>query len=450
MKKRGMRVGESQPLSRRSFLGAIGAGLAAPGTVANAMSGRKLKVAAVVTEFTYRSHAHVILENFVEPYLFNGKRAESGMEVAGLYIDQFPAGEMGREVARKYGIPIYPTIAGALTRGGNSLAVDAVLSIAEQGQYPLNAKAQREYPRKRFFDEIVAVFEASRRAVPVFNDKHLSYRWDWAAEMYDTARRLHFPLMAGSSVPLAERRPTMELASGQPFAGAVSIHGGPLEVYDFHGLELLQSVVEARRGGETGIASVRFLEGEALWDAARAGLWSLPLADAAMAAELGPGRPTLSELVRSAPFNAVPPHGLLVEYRDGFRATVLKVGSTGVRWNFACQVAGEPAPRATAFHVGPWKNRNLFKALCHAIQHFFRTGRTPYPLQRTLLTTGALDAAMDSRKAGGNPVPTPQLAISYQPVDFRAFRETGASWKVLAPDTPEPRGIDPTGGKLAS
>ncbi len=27
------------------------------------------KVAAIVTEFTYRSHAHVILENFLEPYL---------------------------------------------------------------------------------------------------------------------------------------------------------------------------------------------------------------------------------------------------------------------------------------------------------------------------------------------------------------------------------------------
>ena len=35
---------------------------------------RKLRVAAVVTEFTYRSHAHVILENFLEPYLFNGKK----------------------------------------------------------------------------------------------------------------------------------------------------------------------------------------------------------------------------------------------------------------------------------------------------------------------------------------------------------------------------------------
>ena len=35
----------------------------------------------MLTEFTYRSHAHVILENFLEPYYFNGKLTESGMDV---------------------------------------------------------------------------------------------------------------------------------------------------------------------------------------------------------------------------------------------------------------------------------------------------------------------------------------------------------------------------------
>src|SRR5262249_23275692 len=145
------------------------------------------------------------------PYYFNGKPTDPGAEVVSLYLDQVPAADMAREVARQFNIPIYPTIAEALCRGGTGLAVDAVLSIGEHGRYPVNAKGQREYPRKRFFDEIVKVFEASGRGVPVFNDKHLSYRWDWASAMYDTSRRLHFPLMSGSSVPLAQRRPPLEL-----------------------------------------------------------------------------------------------------------------------------------------------------------------------------------------------------------------------------------------------
>ncbi|MBX6315052.1 MAG: hypothetical protein IRY99_19380 [Isosphaeraceae bacterium] len=343
--------------------------------------------------------------------------------------------------AREYGIPIYPTIAEALRRGTDTLAVEAVLSIGEHGRYPVNAKGQREYPRKRFFDEIIAVFEASGRSAPVFNDKHLSYRWDWAKAMYDSAQRLGFALMAGSSVPLAERRPPLELPGGAMIREAVSIHGGPLEAYDFHGLEVLQSLVEARRGGEVGVTRVQFLDGEALWKAAAEGLWSPRLAEAAMAAELGPGQPPLRELLQTPKFRGSRPHGILVAYADGLQAIVLKIGESGTRWNFACRLDGDDQPRATSFYVGPWQNRNLFKALAHAIQTCFREKKAPYPVERTLLTTGVLDAAMESRFQGGKALKTPHLEIAYKPVDFRAMRELGATWKILTESTPEPKGL---------
>src|SRR6516225_2019944 len=202
----------ARDLGRREFLKASGLGAAAACVPAVSPAGdepsaRKLKAAAIVTAFTYRSHAHVILENFLEPYLFNGKRTDSRMDVVSLYVDQYPRRDMARDVARAYGIRISPTIAGALRNGGDRLAVDAVLSIGEHGRYPRNAKGQVEYPRKRFFDEIVAEFRRGGATAPVFNDKHLSYRADWAREMVETARKMGFALMASSSVPLAERRP---------------------------------------------------------------------------------------------------------------------------------------------------------------------------------------------------------------------------------------------------
>jgi hypothetical protein len=280
---------------------------------------------------------------------------------------------------------------------------------------------------------------------PLFNDKHLSYRWDWAKEMYDTARRLKIPLMAGSSVPLAERRPPLELPPGAKIETAVSIHGGPLEVYDFHALEVLESMVEARHGGESGVASVQFLTGPALWKAADAGAWSPRLADAALAAELGPGQPTLRELVRTPRFARPAIHGILVTYRDGLRAIVLKVARDSTRWDFACRIEGESEPRATRFHVGPWQNRNLFKALAHAIQVHFKDHRSPYPVERTLLTTGVLDAAMQSRFQKGQALETPDLAIAYEPLDFRAMREMGATWKIITDAVPEPKGLDTSG-----
>lgn len=429
-------------LSRRSLLTCAAGLTLAP--LSAAAAPKRPKVAAVFTEFTYRSHAHVILENFLHPYLFNGKWTDPGMDVVSFYADQLPDNDMARAASEQYKIPLYPTIAGALCRGGSELAVDAVLSIGEHGKYPVNSRGVREYPRKRFFDEIVAVFRKSGRAVPVFSDKHLSYRWDWAREMADTAREMKFPLMAGSSVPLAERRPPLELPRGAKIAEAVSIHGGGFESYDFHAFEVLQSMVESRRGGETGIKSVQWLGAEALWKAAEDGAWSTDLADAAMAAELGPGAPGVREYVQ-AQRGARSAFGTLVTYRDGLRAMVLKAGSSATRWNFACRLEGEKEPRATRFYVGPWNNRNLFKALSHAIQSHFREGRSPYPVERTLLVTGALVAEVDSKVNGGSPVETPHLDIRYRPRDFRAFREMGASWRIITEGTPEPKGIDPGG-----
>lgn len=409
-----------------------------------AETGDRPRIAAVITEFTYRSHAHVILENFLKPYLFNGQKTESGMDIVSMYVDQFPEGDMARAVSAEYHVPIFPAIAEALTVGGGELAVDGVLSIGEHGNYPHNEKGQHEYPRKRFFDEIAAVCRRSGRGVPVFNDKHLSYRWDWAREMYDVARELNMPLMAGSSVPLAQRRPPLELPADAPITAAVSIHAGGVESYDFHALEVLQSQLEFRRGGENGVDEVQFLSGAALWQAGQQGKWSIALAEAAMAAELGPGLPPLSELcTQTDRVGHGEPHGILIRYRDGLSAIALTVGGSATRWNFACQLAGEDQPRATAYYVGPWQNRNLFKALAHAIQTHFRQGRPPYPVERTLLTTGIVAAAMDSRYEQSRPVRTPHLAIAYPPQDFRAQREMGASWRIITEDMPEPKGIDP-------
>jgi hypothetical protein len=259
--------------------------------------------------------------------------------------------------------------------------------------------------------------------------------------MYDTARKLGIPLMAGSSVPLAERRPPLELAAGGALEEAVSIHGGGVESYDFHGLEVLQSFVESRKGGETGVASVQFVRGEALWRAAKERRWSLPLAEAALAAEFGKKVLDMRTLREG---KDAEPHGILLTYRDGFKATVLKVGRSSVRWNFAVKPAGAAA-RATRFYVGPWGNRNLFMALSHAIQDHFVQRRSPYPIERTLLTTGITEAAMRSRARDGAVVQTPHLHLAYEARDFQAMREDGASWKMMPPGTPETKGIAPIG-----
>src|SRR6188472_1891865 len=120
-------------LERRTFVAQTTAGFAALAAGRAFAAEEPLKIAAVFTEFRYRSHAHVILENFLEPLLFNGKWTDSGVKVVSFYGYQFPAKDMTKDVARDYKVPLYKSIAEALCLGGNELAVDAVLSIGEHG-----------------------------------------------------------------------------------------------------------------------------------------------------------------------------------------------------------------------------------------------------------------------------------------------------------------------------
>lgn len=433
-------------IHRRSCLGLLGCTALAAAAPRLAAAAARPKVAAVFTELRVRSHAFHILSNLMGPYLFRGQWTEPGVDVVAWYADQFPRGDMAKEASERLKVPLYKTIDEALCLGGQELAVDAVLLIGEHGRYPRSDLGQVMYPRKEFFDQIVKVIERSKRPVPIFNDKHLSYRWDWAKAMYDDAQRLGIPFMAGSSVPLAERRPAIEFPQGAVVEEAVSIHGGGVESYDFHALELMQSLIEARQGGETGISRVELLEGDACRQAYSAGRFSRELVDAAMQAERDAMFSRRNSPPAFPPEPFAPRHAVLVTYKDGTKGTALTVGNYGDRWTFACRLKGSEKPLATAFYSGPWGNWNLFCALSGAIAQFFKTRQSPYPVERTLLVSGALDAAMHSRHEGGRPIDTPHLEFSYQAKDFRAVRETGESWRVLTAQMPEPMVFQPGNG----
>lgn len=435
--------------SRRQWLQACGATFAASAAggspLLRAEPPKRPKVAVVFTELRLRSHAYNFLYNLLGPRLFRGEWIEPDVKVASFYADQFPANDMARDISAKYRIPLFETIDKALCLGGKHLAVDAVLVIGEHGDYPFNELGQHLYPRKEFFDQCVMVMQRSQRFVPLFNDKHLSYRWDLGKAMYDEARKLGIPLMAGSSVPLGSRHPNLQLPTGCEIEEAVVVHGGGMEVYGYHGLELLQSFVEQRRGGETGITRIQLLSGKGYEQARADGRWSRELADAAMNAERAgdfPRQPRKVPASSKANDKPTEDHAIIVTYKDGTRGTVLRLGSDSNRWNFACRLKGETKPQATAIYNGPWGNLNLFNALTNAIIHFVKTGKPPYPVERTLLAGGAIDAAMHSHHAGGQPLTTPQLEFAYPTVDFSAFRETGESWPLIK-DLPSPTSFSP-------
>jgi hypothetical protein len=82
---------------------------------------RRKKVAAIVTEYRWYSHADVICGRLLGGYSANNVWRGPRTHLVSLYRAQTPSNDMGRDVSARHGFRIYPTIREALTLGGPSL-----------------------------------------------------------------------------------------------------------------------------------------------------------------------------------------------------------------------------------------------------------------------------------------------------------------------------------------
>jgi hypothetical protein len=378
------------------------------------VEGRK-PLAVVATVYRPLSHAYHIANRFLFGYQRGAGLHVPRHYLASMYVDQMPENDLAGDLAGEFNVRVTRNVADALVVNGK-LAVDGVLLIAEHGNYPRNDKGQILYPRLELLEQVAEVFQRTGQSVPVFCDKHLSYTFAKASRMISRARALKFPLMAGSTLPVTWRRPELEPALETPFDEALVAAYGGIEVYGFHSLEALQVMLERRRGGESGVRGVTCLTGNDVWKAGDAGLWSWDLLRAAVrrseTANVGDLRRNVGTFgVGNMP--ATPATAFLVEYHDGTRGTVLLLNGHIQDFVFAGRVRGESIPQSCAFLLPPPPGARYFDGLVANIEKLLENGRTPYPVERTLLTTGVLDAAMESRKRRGERVETPELEVRY-------------------------------------
>jgi hypothetical protein len=392
-------------ISRRRFLQRAAGALAETGAPALLASARP-RIAVILTEYTPSSHADVWVTALLEGY-DNGQPRTPSLQIVSMYTDQVSVNDMSRAMAAKHGFEIVQTIPEALIMGTGQLAVDGVLLMAEHGKYPVNAKSQILYPRYEFYSQIMDVYRQSRKAVPLFCDKHLSYDWGKAKWMYDQSRALHFALMAGSSIPLTWRQPPLELDLGTPVEKAVVAAFGPKESYGFHALETLQCMVERRSGGETGIAAVQCVEGREVWKWTEHNHWSKHLLNAALE-RVENRKPKLPQE------NVSKPILFLVDYLDGLQAAVYLLNGYITDWAFAAQIQGRSDFASTKFWSRMKKPWSHATGLTYQMEQLYLTGRAAYPVERTLLTTGVLAALMDSSYQRNRRLETPHLKLSYR------------------------------------
>ena len=413
--------------SRREFLTTVAAGLSCaasglPALAAPAAQSPK-RLAIVTTEWRSHSHAWHMAERFLNGYPVKGRWHRPPLEVVSAYVDQTPEKDLSRDRAKEFGFTIYPTVAEALRCGGKQLAVDAVLLIGEHGNYPKNELGQTQYPRYELFKQITDVYRADGRAVPVFNDKHLSWKWEWAQEMVAISRELKFPFLAGSSLPVTWRMPAVEMPSGADVQEVMSVAMGGVDSYDFHALEVIQCMAERRRGGETGVKAVQALRGDAVWAAMEKPTWAAGGWDPTLFAACLARSHTLAQPPNGSHRYPTPaqmrafvkdPVAYRIEYVDGLRATMFLLNGLVGDFTFAARLRGQAEPLSTLFHLPPTPNVVYSAALMAQAERMFVTGKAPYPIERTLLTSGILAAALQSRGADGQRLATPHLAVKYQ------------------------------------
>jgi sugar lactone lactonase YvrE len=360
------------------------------------------RVAGVTTAYHHNSHADVLLSRLLRTDTLDGKGQAPPLKLASLYLDQVPANDIGRRLAADHGVPVVKTVGEAVA------GADGVMLVAEHGQYPKSDTGQTVYPKRRLFAEVVAAFDRAGRVAPVFVDKHLADNWADAKWVYDTAKAKKIPLMAGSSVPGLWRYPPADVKRGAKLKQIVAVSYHTLDAYGFHALEAVQALAERRAGGETGVARVHCLTGPAVWAAETDGVYDRKLLDAALGRLKRPipAGKKVEELAKD-------PVLFVIDYADGLRANVFTLNGAVGEWAAAWRYADDSTD-STLFWTQEARPFAHFTYQLLGIERMMHTGRPAWPAERTLLTSGGLDACLISKKKGGAVVKTPYLNVSYQ------------------------------------
>jgi hypothetical protein len=405
-------------ISRRSFLVSAAATAALAWTPLRAAGQTRRKIALIGTEVRRLSHAQHFIDRFLLGYAWNGGWRRPEVDLVSLYIDQFPEGDLARATAKRHKVPIHATIADALTLGSSKLAVDGVVLIGEHGDYPRNEIGQKLYPRFKFFKEVMKVFEASGRSVPVFNDKHLSTNWRECVEMVEDAKRLRFPFQAGSSLPVTRRIPALDIPYDTPMSESVCACYGGMDSYDFHGLETAQCMSERRKGGEVGIRRVLALRGAPMWEHAASRENTKRLLVAALTRShnlpVKDGYPTDAITFEWARQAFPEAWAYFIEHRDGFHTSLFMVAIRDM--NYAGLNSQTGAITSCQMYL-PMPGHgsttaDFFNPQIRYIERMIMENKAPYPIERTLLTSGMTMAGVESFHRG-QAVDTPEMAVRY-------------------------------------
>lgn len=227
-------------------------------------------------------------------------------------------------------------------------------------------------------------------------------------------------LVAGTPLPVTWRLPDVQVPRGTSLKEALVVVQGPPHTAEFHGLEILLSLVERRQGGESGIRSVQSLRPATFWKHVTPENWTWPLLAAAISRSNHPqGDPVTDGRTQDLvglgllPKLAREPRGWLIEHRDGLRSAILILDGAIADYDFAVRTT-EGAILSAQIYRPPAPADHQFSALTAVVEDFLRGGQTPWPIERNILEAGLLEVFGGAGANSEEAIETPALAIPYR------------------------------------
>ena len=371
------------------------------------------KVAFLLEEFARLSPAQQLLDRFLIGYPRDGEFHKPECEKVSAWVMlSGNEADFGKRT-EDFGLVVALNVEEAVKEA------DAVVIVPRRPSVLAN---------ERFLQ--MAIEQAPPRSA-IFVHGVLANTLERGRELLNLARSRQIDLLAGTPQCVTWRLPEVDLPQGtalnealivvqlNPLSNQISppAPSAALGGAELNALEGLFPVIERRQGGETGIQSIRFLEGNALWRAGDKGTWSWSLLASAISRSNSPQGDALvdgrtQDLVGLGlvPKLARNPRGWLLEHRDGLRSALLFLDGVLADSNFAVRARDGGIISAQLFRAPPPAEQH-FSKLAAAVEDFFRFGKPPWPVERNLLITGLLETFRQPASRVGRGIPTPWLDL---------------------------------------
>ena len=375
------------------------------------------KIAFLLEEFSKPSPAQQLVDRFLAGYVIHGEFRRSPFERASAYVMLSNNPPDLEQRTRDFKL---------------SVASRAEQAVEDADAVIIASRKPGALANERF---VQIALERTPEGAACFVHGALANSLERGHEFARLARSRQIALLAGTPLCVTWRLPEVNLPLATPLSEAlIVVQANPspgqtsppsppssLRGAELQALEGMLPVIERRRGGESGVRSIRFIEGKELWKAGDKGNWSWPLLAAALSRSHSPqGDPVLDGRTQDlAGLGLVPklarnPRGWLLEHRDGLRSAILVLDGVVADFNFAVKAQDGSVVSAQLFRA-PAPAEQHFSRLAAVMEDFFRTGEAPWPIERSLLITGLLEKFGQPSSRTGRVVAAPGLEIAYQP-----------------------------------